>query len=78
MHNREAPNEHNRLCSQRSMWDVITSTEDFSGGANPPRPGLTEADLMPTFNVVQAASSKNFVLVLDTSGSMADSVSLAW
>jgi len=66
MHNKDAPNEHNKLCSQRSVWDVVTSTDDFQG-LKPASVG----NLEPTFNVVQQKESSQFVLVIDTSGSMA-------
>jgi len=65
MHNRDAPNEHNRLCSQRSVWDVILSSDDFQGI----KPNAT-SNLKPTFKVVQPKKSNQFVLVIDTSGSM--------
>ena len=64
-HNREAPNEHNTLCSQRSVWDVVTSTDDFKG-LNPTNISNTE----PSFNVVQPYQNDKFVLVIDTSDSM--------
>ena len=70
MHNKDAPNEHNKLCSQRSVWDVVTSTDDFQG-LKPASVG----NLEPTFNVVQQKESSQFVLVIDTSGSMGSDVS---
>jgi len=66
MCNKDAPNEHNRLCSQRSVWDVILSSDDFNGL----KPTAVQ-NLQPTFNVVQSKQSNQFVLVIDTSGSMA-------
>ena len=70
MCNKDAPNEHNRLCSQRSVWDVILSSDDFNGL----KPTAVQ-NLQPTFNVVQSKQSNQFVLVIDTSGSMAGKVS---
>ena len=70
MHNRDAPNEHNRLCSQRSIWDVVLSSDDF-GGIKP----NAISNLKPLFKVVQPKESNQFVLVIDTSGSMASNVS---
>jgi len=66
MCNRDAPNEHNRLCSQRSVWDVILSSDDFNGL----KPTAVQ-NLQPTFKVVQPKQSNQFVFVIDTSGSMA-------
>ena len=71
MHNRDAPNEHNKLCSQRSVWDVVTSTDDFKD-LKP----VSISNLEPSFNVVQQKQSSQFVLVIDTSGSMGSYVSL--
>ena len=31
LHNREAPNKHNRLCDSRSAWEVMREHEDFKG-----------------------------------------------
>ena len=70
MCNKDAPNEHNRLCSQRSVWDVILSSDDFNGL----KPTAIQ-NLQPTFKVVQPKQSNQFVLVIDTSGSMASKVS---
>ena len=70
LHNHEAPNEHNRLCGQRSAWDVIASSEDFDGLK--PDPSVT--DLEPNFNVVQPYSYDKIVLVVDTSNSMKNDV----
>ena len=70
LHNYEAPNEHNRLCSQRSVWDVVTSTKDFDG-LKP----ASISNLEPDFNVVQPYVYDKIVLVLDTSDSMKNDVS---
>uniref|UniRef100_H2ZKL7 Calcium-activated chloride channel N-terminal domain-containing protein n=1 Tax=Ciona savignyi TaxID=51511 RepID=H2ZKL7_CIOSA len=66
-HNKKAPNEHNRLCNQRSVWDVIMSSADFENGVNSPNSNI--ASTAPTFKFVQPQVNK-FVLVLDISGSM--------
>ncbi|XP_030840794.1 calcium-activated chloride channel regulator 1-like [Strongylocentrotus purpuratus] len=31
LHNREAPNKHNRLCNSRSAWEVMREHDDFKG-----------------------------------------------
>ena len=67
-HNYDAPSRHNRLCGHRSTWDVISTSEDFSNGANSPRQGV---DTAPVFTVVQASTTRRLVLALDTSQSMA-------
>ena len=72
-HNRAAPNKQNRLCDSRSVWDVIQQSPDFSNGANPPITG--DANTTPQFKVVQQATRKRIVFVLDVSGSMNDFVS---
>ncbi|XP_076459807.1 calcium-activated chloride channel regulator 1-like [Babylonia areolata] len=68
-HNYDAPSRHNRLCGHRSTWDVIQSSQDFAGGANPSREGV---DTAPVFTVVQAHATRRLLLALDTSASMAD------
>ncbi|XP_076808247.1 calcium-activated chloride channel regulator 3A-1-like [Clavelina lepadiformis] len=67
IHNKEAPNEQNRLCNLRSTWEVILDSSDF---ANVNSPNLVFLDTSPTFNIIKPTSSKRYVLVLDTSGSM--------
>ncbi|XP_078482674.1 calcium-activated chloride channel regulator 3A-1-like [Ciona intestinalis] len=67
-HNREAPNEHNDKCNKRSVWDVITSSVDFTGGRNLANPNVPST--IPTFRVVKPFPYRSFVLVLDVSGSM--------
>ncbi|XP_063961444.1 calcium-activated chloride channel regulator 1-like [Lytechinus pictus] len=71
LHNREAPNKHNRLCESRSAWEVMREHEDFKDNNSPPRE-LSDADIMPSFTLAQARSSDDcrIVLVIDTSGSM--------
>ena len=71
LHNHEAPNEHNRLCAQKSVWQVMLESEDFASNNNPPNPGIT--NINPTFKVVSPETPR-FVLVLDTSGSMGSGV----
>ena len=71
MHNREAPNEHNRLCSRKSVWEVMWESNDFRYNNNPPR---DIAPPKPVFTVVKPDIPR-FVLVLDTSGSMNTEVS---
>ncbi|XP_078489324.1 calcium-activated chloride channel regulator 3A-1-like [Ciona intestinalis] len=66
MHNKEAPNEHNRLCDQRSVWEVMMASSDFNA-VNHPNPTLE--NILPTINVRQQPTNR-YVLVLDTSGSM--------
>ncbi|XP_076810328.1 calcium-activated chloride channel regulator 1-like [Clavelina lepadiformis] len=67
IHNKEAPNEQNRMCNLRSTWEVILDSSDF---ANANSPNVAILDTSPTFHVVKLTSSKRHVLVLDTSGSM--------
>ena len=69
MHNKDAPNEHNKLCSQRSPWEVILSTDDFKD-LKP----IHINNIEPNFSVVQPKFSNQFVLVIDTSGSMSNYV----
>ncbi|XP_078416856.1 calcium-activated chloride channel regulator 1-like isoform X3 [Cetorhinus maximus] len=63
-HNREAPNMQNKMCNQRSTWDVIKKSEDFRNN-HPPHTG----PVIPTFTLLQA-KDRVLCLVLDTSGSM--------
>ncbi|KAL5017983.1 hypothetical protein ScPMuIL_003705 [Solemya velum] len=62
VHNREAPNSHNRLCSHRSTWDVISETDDFRNGTNAPG-SLTDAQTNPTFTVVRASRKRRMVVI---------------
>ena len=76
VHNKEAPNEHNRICSQRSTWDVISSSEDFLDNGNSLNSARDISDVTPNFNVLQVKNQTHkTVLVLDSSGSMAADVS---
>ncbi|XP_061489542.1 calcium-activated chloride channel regulator 2-like isoform X2 [Rhineura floridana] len=65
-HNAEAPNAQNRMCSYKSTWDVIMSSDDFK--FNIP---LTSNNfsLPPTFSLLQA-TDRVICLVLDFSGSI--------
>ncbi|XP_036611364.1 calcium-activated chloride channel regulator 1-like [Trichosurus vulpecula] len=65
-HNPEAPNLQNKMCNQRSTWEVIMDSEDFRNvslmaGTNSPPP--------PTFSLLK--TKEHIVcLILDKSGSM--------
>ena len=63
-HNQQAPNLQNRLCDLKSSWEIITQSNDFANGANPP---LQNQDTIPTFKVLKVSSPRSQVLVLDTS-----------
>ncbi|XP_049627202.1 calcium-activated chloride channel regulator 2 [Suncus etruscus] len=67
IHNQEAPNLQNQMCSLRSTWDVITDSSDFSDSF--PMNG-TELPPPPTFFFVQDGD-KVVCLVLDVSSKMA-------
>ncbi|KAF4021617.1 hypothetical protein G4228_013574 [Cervus hanglu yarkandensis] len=67
-HNQEAPNPQNQMCSLRSVWDVITDSDDFSNSL--PMSG-TELPPPPTFSLVQAGD-RVVCLVLDVSSKMAE------
>nr|XP_039257971.1 calcium-activated chloride channel regulator 3A-1-like [Styela clava] len=67
-HNRNAPNDQNRLCDLMSVWDVMENSIDFQENKNPPA-GSVES-LRPIFTIKMAQESQRFVLVLDVSGSM--------
>ncbi|XP_022080328.1 calcium-activated chloride channel regulator 4-like [Acanthaster planci] len=68
LHDREAPTRHNRLCGGRSCWDIMRQHNDFKDDANLPR-NVDDAELQPTFNLVQARD-KRVVLLIDSSSSM--------
>ncbi|XP_007463328.1 PREDICTED: calcium-activated chloride channel regulator 4-like [Lipotes vexillifer] len=66
-HNREAPSLQNKMCNFRSTWEVISNSEDFRNTVvmvAPPPP--------PVFSLLKI-SERIVCLVLDKSGSMADS-----
>lgn len=66
-HNVEPPNRHNRLCSHRSTWDVISNTPDFQGNANPPTT-LSDSQLAPQFIIFRAPSRRRrrLAVILDS------------
>ncbi|XP_048776390.2 calcium-activated chloride channel regulator 1-like isoform X1 [Ostrea edulis] len=66
-HNVEPPNRHNRLCSHRSTWDVISKTPDFLNNANPPTT-LSDQQLTPQFIIFRAPSRRRrrLAVVLDS------------
>ncbi|XP_069823732.1 calcium-activated chloride channel regulator 1-like [Dendropsophus ebraccatus] len=66
-HNKEAPNQHNRLCNRKSTWDVIMDSNDMKTSA--PIANTNVPD--PTFSLLQY-KDRVVTLVLDISGSMAD------
>ncbi|XP_033006992.1 calcium-activated chloride channel regulator 2-like [Lacerta agilis] len=65
-HNAEALNAQNRMCSYKSTWDVIMSSDDFKSDIP-----LTSNNrpLPPTFTLLQA-TDRVICLVLDFSSSM--------
>lgn len=67
-HNQEAPNMQNQMCSLRSVWDVITDSDDFVNSL--PMNGM-ELPPPPTFSLVQAGD-RVVCLVLDVSSKMAE------
>ncbi|XP_070578301.1 calcium-activated chloride channel regulator 1-like [Ptychodera flava] len=67
VHNVEAPSRHNRLCQQRSVWEVMRNNDDFRNNANPPR---TISSTKPRFRVVKRTVS-NVAMVLSVGASMA-------
>ncbi|XP_025107234.1 calcium-activated chloride channel regulator 1-like isoform X2 [Pomacea canaliculata] len=65
-HNTKAPNRQNRLCKEKSSWEVMREHSDFKEM----RPSLTWSEVTrPQFKYVQTKLPR-IVLVLDTSGSM--------
>ncbi|XP_070545883.1 calcium-activated chloride channel regulator 1-like [Ptychodera flava] len=67
VHNVEAPSRHNRLCQQRSVWEVMRTNDDFRNNANLPR---TIFSTKPGFRVVKRTVS-NVAMVLSVGASMA-------
>ncbi|XP_056379191.1 calcium-activated chloride channel regulator 1-like [Hyla sarda] len=64
-HNKEAPNQQNRLCNQKSTWDVIMNSPDMKTSAP-----LANTEIPnPTFSLLQY-KDRVVTLVLDVSGSM--------
>ena len=78
VHNPDLPNKHSLFCGRRSTWEVITASPDFGDGANPPNASIT--DTGPLFRLVGGAeaSSVAYVLVMDVSASMQESVVARW
>jgi hypothetical protein len=74
VHNPDLPNKHSLFCGRRSTWEVITASPDFGDGANQPNASIT--DTGPLFRLVGGAeaSSVAYVLVMDVSASMQESV----
>ena len=71
-HNKEAPNDHNRICDLRSTWEVITKSSDFAD-SNQKEPGL---NTKPYFKIVKQRNER-YVFALDLSASMERDVSRA-
>uniref|UniRef100_A0A4X2LWI2 Calcium-activated chloride channel N-terminal domain-containing protein n=1 Tax=Vombatus ursinus TaxID=29139 RepID=A0A4X2LWI2_VOMUR len=65
-HNPDAPNLQNKMCDQRSMWEVIMDSEDFRNTSL--RAGVNSPP-SPTFSLLKAKEHV-VCLVLDKSGSM--------
>lgn len=64
-HNKEAPNRQNRLCNQRSTWEIIMDSPDMKTTAP-----LADTNIaQPTFSMLQY-KDRVVTLVLDVSGSM--------
>ncbi|XP_075038534.1 calcium-activated chloride channel regulator 1-like [Mixophyes fleayi] len=64
-HNKEAPNQQNRLCNQQSTWEVIMKSADISQSAP-----LTNTNIPPPNFVLLQYKDRVVTLVLDVSGSM--------
>ncbi|XP_068095950.1 calcium-activated chloride channel regulator 1-like isoform X2 [Hyperolius riggenbachi] len=67
-HNKEAPNDQNRLCNQMSSWEVIMKSPDMTSSAPVADPNIPA----PTFSLLQY-KDRVVTLVLDVSGSMSGS-----
>ncbi|XP_055521019.1 calcium-activated chloride channel regulator 1-like [Leucoraja erinacea] len=63
-HNAEVPNSQNRICNYRSIWDMISKSEDFKNSSSP-----HTGSVIPTFTFLQA-KHRVVCLVLDVSASM--------
>ncbi|KAM4022555.1 calcium-activated chloride channel regulator 1-like isoform 1-T2 [Anomaloglossus baeobatrachus] len=64
-HNKEAPNQQNRLCNRKSTWEVIMNSQDMKTSAP-----LADTNIPdPTFSILQY-KDRVVTLVLDVSGSM--------
>ncbi|XP_006898296.1 PREDICTED: calcium-activated chloride channel regulator 4-like [Elephantulus edwardii] len=66
-HNREAPSLQNKKCESRSIWEVISNSEDFNNTVP-----MEETPPPPVFSLLRI-SERVVCLVLDKSGSMSTS-----
>ncbi|XP_018411414.1 PREDICTED: epithelial chloride channel protein-like [Nanorana parkeri] len=64
-HNKEAPNEQNRLCNYQSTWEVIMKSPDMTSSAP-----LTNPSVVPPSISLLQFKDRVVTLVLDISGSM--------
>lgn len=64
-HNKEAPNEHNRLCNYQSTWEVIMKSPDMTSSVP-----LTNPSIVPPSVSLLQYKERVVTLVLDVSGSM--------
>ncbi|KAM9324772.1 calcium-activated chloride channel regulator 1-like [Gastrophryne carolinensis] len=64
-HNKDAPNEQNRLCKYQSTWEVIMKSPDMASAAQLKDPMVPP----PTISLLQY-TDRVVTLVLDVSGSM--------
>ncbi|XP_018411412.1 PREDICTED: epithelial chloride channel protein-like [Nanorana parkeri] len=67
-HNKEAPNEQNRLCNQQSTWEVIMNSDDIKSSAP-----LGDSSVPPPTITLLQYKDRVVTLVLDVSGSMSGS-----
>ncbi|XP_066453413.1 calcium-activated chloride channel regulator 1-like [Eleutherodactylus coqui] len=67
-HNKEAPNQQNRLCNRKSTWEVIMNSPDMKTSAPLANTNIPD----PTFSLLQS-QDRVVTLVLDVSGSMSGS-----
>ncbi|XP_044530782.1 calcium-activated chloride channel regulator 1-like [Gracilinanus agilis] len=65
-HNPEAPNLQNKMCNQRSIWEVIMDSDDFRNLSSVMR---EDSPPPPTFSLLKT-QERIICLVLDKSGSM--------
>lgn len=72
VHNKYAPNKHNRLCAMRSTWSVIKESTDFAIWSRNDTASIVET--IPKFDVMISPRNRDYVLVLDDSGSMGGKV----
>ncbi|XP_060560514.1 calcium-activated chloride channel regulator 4A-like isoform X2 [Ruditapes philippinarum] len=64
-HNPSGKNLHNKRCSSKSAWEIMSNHQDFSDAHKLPN----STDTQPTFEFIQE-NEQYRVLVLDVSGSM--------